>query len=72
MAPTFHPAACIYHSDWQPLLEEDLARVGAWLAANPRGEVTVAAATAHNVRPVADAAGKKAPAGAGLPEEAAR
>ncbi|WP_293815286.1 uracil-DNA glycosylase [uncultured Parolsenella sp.] len=72
VAPTFHPAACIYHSDWQPLLEEDLARVGAWLAANPRGEVTAAAATAHKVRPVADAAGKKAPAGAGLPEEAAR
>ena len=72
VAPTFHPAACIYHSDWQPLLEEDLARVGAWLAANPRGEVTAAAASAHNVRPVADAAGKKAPAGAGLPEEAAR
>lgn len=35
VAPTFHPAACLYHEDWQPLLEEDLARVGAWLAANP-------------------------------------
>lgn len=35
VCPTFHPAACIYHRAWQPLLEEDLARVGAWLAANP-------------------------------------
>ena len=35
VAPTFHPAACIYHSDWQPLLEEDLRRVGAWLDEHP-------------------------------------
>lgn len=36
VAPTFHPAACIYHSDWQPLLEQDLAMVGAWLREHPR------------------------------------
>lgn len=33
--PTFHPAACIYHADWQPLLEQDLALVGAWLREHP-------------------------------------
>ena len=37
VAPTFHPAATLYHEDWQPLLEEDLARVGAWLAEHPAG-----------------------------------
>lgn len=30
--PTFHPAACIYHSAWLPLLESDMALVGTWLA----------------------------------------
>ena len=54
VAPTFHPAACIYHSDWQPLLVEDLRRVGAWLREHPAapagdgvqaGEVAGAAAT---------------------------
>jgi len=35
VCPTFHPAACIYHADWQPQLESDLAMVGAWLSANP-------------------------------------
>ena len=35
VCPTFHPAACIYHSEWQPQLESDLAMVGAWLSANP-------------------------------------
>ena len=28
VAPTFHPAATIYHPDWEPLLIEDLRRVG--------------------------------------------
>ena len=37
VCPTFHPAACIYHSDWQPLLESDLAMVGQWLRDNPPG-----------------------------------
>lgn len=37
VCPTFHPAACIYHSDWQPLLEADLRMVGAWLAEHPAG-----------------------------------
>lgn len=35
VCPTFHPAACIYHREWQPLLEQDLKRVGAWLAEHP-------------------------------------
>ena len=38
VCPTFHPAACIYHSDWQPLLEADLRMVGAWLAEHPVSE----------------------------------
>ena len=37
VCPTFHPAACIYHSDWQPLLESDLAMVDQWLRDNPPG-----------------------------------
>ncbi len=37
--PTFHPAACIYHSDWQPLLESDLRMVGEWLREHPTEEV---------------------------------
>ena len=37
VCPTFHPAACIYHSDWQPLLEADLRMVGEWLAGHPAG-----------------------------------
>ena len=37
VCPTFHPAACIYHSDWQPLLEADLRMVGEWLAEHPAG-----------------------------------
>lgn len=36
VCPTFHPAACIYHSDWQPLLESDLLMVGAWLKEHPK------------------------------------
>lgn len=35
VAPTFHPAATIYHPDWEPLLIEDLRRVGTWLAEHP-------------------------------------
>ena len=33
--PTFHPAATIYHSDWLPLLEDDMRMLGAWLAEHP-------------------------------------
>lgn len=40
VAPTFHPAACIYHADWQPLLVEDLRRVGEWLAAHPAADAS--------------------------------
>lgn len=63
VCPTFHPAACIYHADWQPLLESDLRMVGAWLAAHPAARDGVVSAS--------EAAGRKAPAGAGLPEEPA-
>lgn len=61
VAPTFHPAACIYHSDWQPLLEADLELVGAWLAAHPSATNGVVSSD--------EAAGRKSPTGAGLPEE---
>jgi len=33
--PTFHPAAALYHAEWQPLLESDFALLGQWLAAHP-------------------------------------
>lgn len=75
VCPTFHPAACIYHRDWQPLLEEDLHRVGEWLVAHPVGESTAGNGASQEGQvplvPASEAAGKKAPAGAGLPEEAA-
>ena len=35
VCPTFHPAATLYHEDWEPLLEEDLCLVGSWLAEHP-------------------------------------
>lgn len=35
VVPTFHPAACLYHEQWQPLLEQDIAMVGAWLREHP-------------------------------------
>ena len=35
VCPTFHPAACIYHAEWEPLLVQDLQLVGAWLRAHP-------------------------------------
>ncbi len=38
VCPTFHPAACIYHSDWQPQLESDLAMVGEWLREHPTAD----------------------------------
>lgn len=38
VCPTFHPAACIYHAEWQPLLEADLRMVGQWLADHPKEE----------------------------------
>lgn len=65
VCPTFHPAACIYHRDWQPLLESDLQHVGAWLSAHPAG----ADPQGDGTVPASEAAGKKAPKGAGLPEE---
>ena len=49
VAPTFHPAACIYHADWQPLLVEDLRRVGEWLAAHPAAD---AGASAGGTQPL--------------------
>lgn len=84
VCPTFHPAACIYHSDWQPLLEEDLRRVGQWLRANPPKEDPAEAARRvarevgidHDGDPneglrmvdASEVAGRKAPAGAGVPD----
>ena len=35
VVPTFHPAAALYHAEWQPLLEADIRLVGEWLQANP-------------------------------------
>ena len=35
VCPTFHPAACIYHQEWEPLLIEDLQLVGQWLSDHP-------------------------------------
>lgn len=35
VCPTFHPAACIYHEQWEPLLIQDLQLVGQWLRENP-------------------------------------
>ena len=35
VVPTFHPAAALYHAEWQPLLEADIRLVGEWLRANP-------------------------------------
>ena len=71
VCPTFHPAACIYHSDWQPLLEEDLRRVGAWLKANPQKEDPAEAAR-EAMRQAgiihASTVAGKAPRGAGVPE----
>lgn len=49
VAPTFHPAACIYHADWQPLLVEDLRRVGEWLAEHPAAD---AGASAGGTQPL--------------------
>ena len=33
--PTFHPAAALYHREWQPVLEDDFRLLGAWLAEHP-------------------------------------
>ena len=35
--PTFHPAAALYHREWQPVLEDDFRMLGAWLAEHPAG-----------------------------------
>ena len=39
VVPTFHPAACLYHEQWQPLLQQDIAMVGAWLREHPAAQV---------------------------------
>ena len=38
VCPTFHPAACLYHQEWEPLLIEDLTLVGNWLKEHPAKE----------------------------------
>jgi uracil-DNA glycosylase family 4 len=35
--PTFHPAAALYHREWQPILEDDFRMLGVWLAEHPAG-----------------------------------
>ncbi len=36
--PTFHPAAALYHREWQQYLDDDFRMLGAWLAEHPRQE----------------------------------
>ena len=33
--PTFHPAAALYHREWQQYLDEDFEMLGRWLADHP-------------------------------------
>ena len=33
--PTFHPAATLYHREWQPVLEDDFRLLGSWLQEHP-------------------------------------
>ncbi len=35
--PTFHPAAALYHREWQPVLEDDFRMLGTWLDEHPAG-----------------------------------
>ena len=34
--PTIHPAAALYHREWQALIESDFQRLGAWLDEHPQ------------------------------------
>ena len=34
--PTIHPAASLYHHDWQPLIESDFTLLGTWLQEHPQ------------------------------------
>lgn len=53
VCPTFHPAACIYHQEWEPLLIQDLQMVGEWLRAHPAESAPAPAAPVSPSRPVA-------------------
>ena len=33
--PTIHPAAALYHREWQDLIESDFRLLGTWLAEHP-------------------------------------
>lgn len=33
--PVFHPAAALYHREWQQYLDEDFAYLGQWLREHP-------------------------------------
>ena len=33
--PTFHPAAALYHREWQPIIEDDFRLLGSWLQSHP-------------------------------------
>ena len=35
--PVFHPAAALYHREWQQFLDDDFRMLGAWLAEHPAG-----------------------------------
>jgi len=34
--PTFHPAAALYHCEWQQFLDDDFRMLGQWLEEHPR------------------------------------
>lgn len=37
--PVFHPAAALYHREWQQFLDDDFRMLGAWLAEHPAGGI---------------------------------
>lgn len=37
--PTFHPAAALYHREWQQYLDDDFRLLGRWLAEHPAAEL---------------------------------
>lgn len=37
--PVFHPAAALYHREWQQFLDDDFRMLGAWLAERPAGGI---------------------------------
>ncbi len=68
VCPTFHPAACIYHQEWEPLLVQDLQMVGDWLRAHPAGAPAPTEVPAASPAPVTAPAPATAPIPAPAPE----